>query len=69
MTNTISESVGRVSRRHDRLAPVYAVTLFLFGLPPGARRAAVEALDLRVGARVLEVGCGSGRNSWRCGRW
>jgi ubiquinone/menaquinone biosynthesis C-methylase UbiE len=60
--NPVSESVAKVRRRYDRLAPVYRAFLLLFALPPRARRAAVEALDLSAGGRVLEIGCGSGRN-------
>lgn len=62
MPNPVSESIVKVSRRYDRIAPVYRALLVLFGLPPGARRAAVRALDLAAGAQVLEIGCGSGRN-------
>ena len=62
MSNPVSESVTKVSRRYDRLAPVYEAVLPLFGVPPRARRAAVEALGLSAGAGVLEIGCGSGRN-------
>jgi ubiquinone/menaquinone biosynthesis C-methylase UbiE len=62
MPNPVSESVSKVSGRYDRLAPLYRALLALFLLPRGARRAAVEALDLAPGASVLEVGCGSGGN-------
>lgn len=58
----VSRSVSEVSRRYDRLAPFYPAVLGLFGVPPGARRLAVEALALPAGGRVLEVGCGTGRN-------
>lgn len=45
----------------NRIAPYYPL-LELLGLPPGMRKAGVRALSLRRGDRVLEVGCGTGRN-------
>jgi demethylmenaquinone methyltransferase/2-methoxy-6-polyprenyl-1,4-benzoquinol methylase len=50
-----------VRRRFNRLAPVYTL-LDWVGLPIGMRAATVRALQLKPGARVLEVGCGTGRN-------
>jgi ubiquinone/menaquinone biosynthesis C-methylase UbiE len=35
---------------------------WLFWLPPGIRPRAVARLDLKAGDRVLEIGCGTGRN-------
>jgi len=43
------------------LAPVYTL-LDWAGLPRGMRAATVRAMQLRRGDRVLEVGCGTGRN-------
>ena len=51
-----------VRRRYDRLASIYVFFEWLFWLPRGIRPRAVTRLDLKAGDRVLEVGCGTGRN-------
>jgi len=51
-----------ISQRYDRLADVIALFDWLFFLPPGLRKHAVDRLSLKHGDCVLEAGCGSGRN-------
>ena len=51
-----------VRRRYNRLAKFFVLFEWLFLLPPGIRRRAVSCLELKPCGRVLEVGCGTGRN-------
>src|SRR5581483_600084 len=51
-----------LTRRYDRLAALIPLFEWLFFLPRGLRAEAVSRLTLARGARVLEIGCGTGRN-------
>jgi ubiquinone/menaquinone biosynthesis C-methylase UbiE len=51
-----------ITQRYDRLADVIALFDWLFFLPSGLRKHAVDRLSLQHGDCVLEVGCGTGSN-------
>lgn len=53
---------GSITRRYDRLAWMIPLFDWLFFQPPSFRRKAAQRLGLKRGDRVLEIGCGTGRN-------
>ncbi len=65
MADWIEYDTQFVRRRYNKLAPIYVAFEYVFLLPPRIRSRAVRTLDLKIGDRVLEVGCGTGRNLGR----
>jgi demethylmenaquinone methyltransferase/2-methoxy-6-polyprenyl-1,4-benzoquinol methylase len=51
-----------ISQRYNHLADIVSFFDWLFFLPPGLRKHAVDRLNLKHGDCVLEVGCGTGKN-------
>ncbi|HEX8196222.1 MAG TPA: methyltransferase domain-containing protein [Pyrinomonadaceae bacterium] len=58
----VDYDISFVRRRYNRLARFFVFFEWLFWLPRSIRSKAVSRLELKRGNRVLEVGCGTGRN-------
>jgi demethylmenaquinone methyltransferase/2-methoxy-6-polyprenyl-1,4-benzoquinol methylase len=58
----IDQDRETVVRRYDRLAGLITLFEWLLFVPPGFRRQAAQTLHVQPGARVMEIGCGTGRN-------
>jgi demethylmenaquinone methyltransferase/2-methoxy-6-polyprenyl-1,4-benzoquinol methylase len=51
-----------IAQRYDRIAGLIGLFDWVFFFPPHLRCLAAERLAVRPGGRVLELGCGTGRN-------
>jgi demethylmenaquinone methyltransferase/2-methoxy-6-polyprenyl-1,4-benzoquinol methylase len=60
--NWADVTVESVRQRYNAIARYYPLTEKLFCTPNSVRKAAVERLLLRDTSKVLEVGCGQGKN-------
>jgi demethylmenaquinone methyltransferase/2-methoxy-6-polyprenyl-1,4-benzoquinol methylase len=58
----VDQEPDTISRRYDRLAGFITFFEWLLFVPPGFRKTAATRLALTPGERVLEIGCGTGRN-------
>lgn len=61
-SNFKRQPLSKVVSRYDRIARWYRFGEWTILLAPGFRRQAVARLELKPGDRVIEFGCGTGRN-------
>jgi demethylmenaquinone methyltransferase/2-methoxy-6-polyprenyl-1,4-benzoquinol methylase len=51
-----------IRKRYNRIHRYYRLFEWIYALPPGIRPKTIARLELKPGDRVLEIGCGTGRN-------